>query len=381
MKILLIGNYQPDAIESMDRFASILEVYLTKFGHQVRVIRPIPHFGRLNLPSLFLKKWLGYIDKLLLFPLQLRQALSWADVIHVCDHGNAIYTNYLKSVPHVVTCHDLLAIRSALGEFAEFQTKWTGKQIQQLILKGINQAQKIVCVSQQTKSDLLSLSPLSESAVSLIPMGLNYPYTPMAIIEAKQRLKVLGISQDCQFILHVGGNYWYKNRLGVLAIFHKLMLKLKQPGFYLVMVGKSMTAEMRQFINVHNMTEKVIELVNVDNESLRALYSSATALLFPSFYEGFGWPIIEAQACGCPVFTSNRPPMNEVGGEAAIYIEPDDSEKATEKIIYYLSRLEKFKSQGFINAQKFTPEGMIEEYIEIYRQAISEKSANKVNFR
>jgi glycosyltransferase involved in cell wall biosynthesis len=333
MKILLIGNYQLDAIQSMDRFALMLEIYLTNFGHQVRVIRPSPYLGRLGLSSRLLKKWLGYIDKLILFPSQLRQALSWADVVHICDHGNAVYIKYLRNVPHVVTCHDLLAVRSGLGEFAEYKTGWTGKQLQQMMMKGLNQAQKVVCVSEQTRSDVLRLSSLSKNAISFIPVGLNYPYTRMTTTEAKERLEVLGIPQDCQFFLHVGGNYWYKNRLGVLEIFYQLMLKLKQLNFYLVMAGKPLTAEMRQFINMHNMTHKIIELVDVDNENLRALYSSATALVFPSLYEGFGWPIIEAQACGCPVFTSNRPPMNEVGGEAAIYIEPDKPEKAAEKII------------------------------------------------
>jgi glycosyltransferase involved in cell wall biosynthesis len=377
MKILLIGNYQPDAIQSMDRFASMLEIYLTKFGHQVRVIRPIPYFGRLGLSSQLLKKWLGYIDKLILFPSQLRQALSWADVVHICDPGNAVYIKYLANIPHVVTCHDLLAVRSGLGEFAEYKTGWTGKQLQQMMMKGLNQAQKVVCVSEQTRSDVLRLSSLSQSAVCCIPMGLNYSYTPMTTIEAKQRLEALGIPQDCQFILHVGGNFWYKNRLGVLEIFYKLMLKLKQPNFYLVMAGKPITAEMRQFINMHNMTQKVIELLNVDNENLRSLYSSATALLFPSLYEGFGWPIIEAQACGCPVFTSNRPPMNDVGGDAAIYIEPDKPEKAAEKIIDCFPVLEKYKIKGFVNCQRFQVETMISQYIEIYRQAIGDKSLNK----
>lgn len=377
MKILLIGNYQPDAIESMDRFASLLEISLSKFGHQVRVIRPIPYFGRLGLFPHLLKKWFGYIDKLILFPSQLRQALSWADVVHICDPGNAVYIKYLANIPHVVTCHDLLAVRSGLGEFPEYKTGWTGKQLQEMMMKGLNQAQKVVCVSEQSKSDLLRLSTLSESGVSLIYMGLNYPYSAMTIIEAKQRLEVLGIPQNCQFILHVGGNFWYKNRLGVLEIFYQLMLKLKEPDFYLVMVGKPMTEEMHQFINMHNMSQKVIELVNIDNENLRSLYSSATALLFPSLYEGFGWPIIEAQACGCPVFTSNRPPMNDVGGEAAIYIQPDKPEKAAEKIIDYFYILEQYKIKGFVNCQRFQVETMISQYIEIYEQVIGGKSLNK----
>jgi len=201
-----------------------------------------------------------------------------------------------------------------------------------MMIKGLNQAQKVACVSEQTKSDVLRLTFLDESAVSVICVGLNYPYTPMTAREAKQRLEALGISLNCRFILHVGANHWYKNRMGVLSIFERL-LKLKQSELYLVMVGKPMTDEMRYFIKTHKLANKLIELVKVDNENLRSLYSSATALLFPSLQEGFGWPIIEAQACGCPVFTSNRPPMNDVGGEAAIYIEPDNPQSAAEKII------------------------------------------------
>jgi glycosyltransferase involved in cell wall biosynthesis len=373
MKILLIGNYQPDAIQSMDLFAVMLENYLTQFGHQVRVIRPTPFWGSLHLFPRVFSKWFGYVDKLILFPLNLRSAFSWADVVHICDHGNAIYTKYLQNIPHIVTCHDLLAIRSGLGEFPEYKTGWTGKILQQMMVKGLNQAQKVACVSQQTKSDLMRLSMLDENAISVIPVGLNYPYTPMTALEAQQRLRAMGVPEDCRFILHVGANHWYKNRLGVLAIFSQLMLKLQQPEWRLIMVGKPMTHEMHKFIQSHNLAQRVIELVEVDNEDLRSLYSSATALLFPSLQEGFGWPIIEAQACGCPVLTSNRPPMNDVGGEAAIYIDPDNHEDTAEKIVYYLPELETLKSKGFVNSQKFTAETMIANYIDLYRLAIAEK--------
>ncbi|EHC10627.1 glycosyltransferase family 4 protein [Fischerella thermalis] len=373
MKVLLVGNYKLDAIESMDRFASMLETYLSKCNIQVRVIRPRLYFGKIILYSNLLKKWLGYIDKLILFPFQLQKAASWADIVHICDHGNAIYTKYLQKIPHLVTCHDLFAIRAGLGEFPEHKTGWTGKKLQQMMLKGLNQAQMVVCVSEQTKNDLLRLSSLSENRISVISMGLNYPYAPMQTTEAKEILASLGIPANSNFILHVGANHWYKNRIGVLSIFYELMLRLQQTNFYLVMVGKPFTDEMHQLIKKYNMTEKVIELVAVDNEHLQALYSSATALLFPSLHEGFGWPIIEAQACGCAVFTSNRPPMNIVGGEAAIYIDPKNPQAAAEKIIYYLPNLENFKTKSLINSQKFRTEKMISEYIDIYQKILINK--------
>jgi glycosyltransferase involved in cell wall biosynthesis len=91
----------------------------------------------------------------------------------------------------------------------------------------------------------------------------------------------------------------------------------------------------------------------VTQEQLCAIYSAAQALIFPSFYEGFGWPIIEAQACGCPVFTSNRAPMTEVGGTAAIYFDPLDEEKAAECVAKNLRDTKMIVESGFDNIQRF----------------------------
>ncbi|RUT07167.1 mannosyltransferase [Dulcicalothrix desertica PCC 7102] len=372
MKILLIGNYQPDEIESMERFTSMLEIHLTKFGHQVRVIRPKPYFAKLALPLKGLKKWLAYIDKYILFPAELREELFWADVVHICEQGYAIYTKYLQNIPHVVTCHDLLPIRSGLGEFSDYKTGWTGKILQKMIINGLNKAAKVACISEQTKMDVMRICSLNARNISFIPLGFNYPYSPMAPTEAKQRLTHLGIPPNSRFILHVGANHWYKNRLGVLSIFYHMMLKQNHPDFYLVMVGKSMTDEMRFFIKNHYLSQHVIELVNIDNENLRALYSTATALLFPSLQEGFGWPLIEAQACGCPVFTSNLPPMNDVGGEAAIYIKPNNHEDAASTILYHLPTIDTLKSESLLNSERFATEKMVSEYIMLYRQVINE---------
>jgi len=373
MKILLLANYLPDNIQSMQRFASMLETGLSQFDHQVRVIRPQPSIDRIKSLPKNVGKWLGYIDKFIFFPKKLRQEISWADVVHICDHSNAVYTKYLQNVPHVVTCHDLLAIRSAFGEIPENQTRWTGRQLQKMILNGLNQAQRVACVSEQTRQDLLRLSSLKVSAISRIYMGLNYPYTPMKKTEAQQHLDNLGIPNNSKFILHVGGNAWYKNRIGVLSIFYSLLQKNKKTEYYLVMVGQPFTIEMRQFIKTYNLSQKVIELVRVDNEDLRALYSSATALLFPSLQEGFGWPIIEAQACCCPVITSKRPPMTEVGGEAAIYINPTNPEEAAEIIARCLPILESLRKKGILNVQRFTIQQMISSYIQLYQDAIRNK--------
>src|SRR5207249_4046572 len=92
-----------------------------------------------------LGKWLGYLDKFFVFPQELTKQLHSLNgtpaVVHICDHSNAFYTKFLAHIPHVVTCNDLLAIRSARGEFPENRTRWTGRQLQKIIIKGLNRAQ------------------------------------------------------------------------------------------------------------------------------------------------------------------------------------------------------------------------------------------------
>ena len=120
--------------------------------------------------------------------------------------------------------------------------------------------------------------------------------------------------------------------LGVVRIFAHLAALPQFAQHHLVLAGKPWTRELRELIRHVGLAERVHEWVDVSNEDLRALYSAADALIFPSLQEGFGWPIAEAQACGCPVFTTNRPPMTEVGADAAAYFDPDDPERAARSL-------------------------------------------------
>jgi glycosyltransferase involved in cell wall biosynthesis len=96
-------------------------------------------------------------------------------------------------------------------------------------------------------------------------------------------------------------------------------------------------------------------------------------LLFPSLYEGFGWPLIEAQSCGCPVITSNRPPMTEVAGDAALYIDPADEDSAAERIAEGFERLAQLREAGFRNAERFDPNRVFAQYERFFR-AVAEGS-------
>ena len=358
----------------MQRFAAFMAQGLKEAGHEVRLVRPRSVVGQLWPSGHGVGKWLGYVDKFRLFSPVLRSAAKKVDVVHICDHSNAFYTRHLQLVPHVVTCHDLLAVRSALGEIPRNPTRWTGRELQRIILKGLTRAQHIACVSDATRSDLLRLAGVSEQRVSRVYNSLNYPYSPMARCEAEKRLSKLSVNPSQPFILHVGGNQWYKNRLGVLRIFSVLRKLSTGQALKLVMVGQPWTTEMRQFISENRMSDLTLELPGVANEDLRALYSTATMMLFPSLQEGFGWPIVEAQACGCPVATSNSSPMNEVGGEAAIYIDPENPGSAASILNRALEGVSEMRAPSLANAARFRS-GMIDSYLSLYKKVLKDKTA------
>ena len=372
MKVLLLANYVNDGQESMQRFASLMARGLMRAGHEVQSVRPPACIGQLHPSAHGVGKWLGYLDKFGVFPPLLRSAVKSADVVHICDHSNSFYTRYMRSVPHIVTCHDLLAIRSAQGEIPQKQTGWTGRRLQGLIVKGLTSAQHIVCVSEATRRDLLRVIDIPESRVSRTYNSLNYPYSRMEAHEAESRVRSLGVDPSQPFFLHVGGNQWYKNRLGVLRIFAVLARGMAGRSPKFVMVGKPWTAEMRRFVLENGLTDLTLELTGVSEEDLRALYSSAAMMIFPSLHEGFGWPIIEAQACGCPVATSNRSPMNEVGGNAAIYIDPENPVSAAVAVQCALENSAALRELSLANASRFNPSAMIDSYSSLYDRVCSE---------
>jgi glycosyltransferase involved in cell wall biosynthesis len=374
MKVLLLGNYVNDGQESMQRFASFMAQGLAQAGHEVRLLRPPSILGRLHPSWQGVGKWLGYVDKFAWFPLVLKTAVEQADVVHICDHANAVYTRQIESAPHVVTCHDLLAVRSALGDIPQNPTRWTGRQLQRLILKGLTAAQHIACASNGTRNDVLRIGGVSEHRVSRVYNSLNYPYSRMEMAEATSRLRRLSVDPCQPFVLHVGGNQWYKNRLGVMRIFSSLRRMTTPDSFKLVMVGKPWTAEMRRYVADNDLADVTLELTAVADEDLRALYSSATVMLFPSLEEGFGWPIVEAQACGCPVATSKRPPMDEVAGDAAIYVDPENPDSAAATLKHALNRLPGIREASLRNAERFSS-GMVGGYIALYEKVCDDKRA------
>jgi len=370
MRILLIGNYPPDQQESMLRFGGLMLRELAGRGHDATLLQPTPFFAGLRSIAGGLGKWFGYVDKFVVFPFTLKRVIKDYDVVHICDHSNAMYARYLASVPNIATCHDVLAIKSALGEVPENQVSATGKKLQQMILSGLRLVQYVVCVSKISCDDMLRVTGRSAETGTVVYNSLGFPYAPTPPAEARQRLRAFGYDADTPFFLHVGAASWYKNRIGLVTIFDHLQRRLAPAQPRLLLVGGALEPEVQAYIQQAGLEDRVTRLTGLSNEDLQAAYSLAEALIFPSLQEGFGWPVIEAQSCGCPVFANGRQPMTELGGDAAVYFDPADPAAAAAIIADALPNREAMRRAGFENVRRFSVDQMIDGYLRAYRHVL-----------
>lgn len=375
-RVLLVGNYAPDRQFSMQRFATLLHEGLAARGVAVTLIQPPVAAGRRFARPQGPGKWIGYVDKFLLFPPRLRRAVrqtaAGQTVVHICDHSNAMYVPWVRHLPHVVTCHDLLAVRSARSEFAETSTRWSGRILQAWIVRGLRQADTVVSDSNATRADVLRIAGTPPERASVIYPGVSQSFRPTSPDAAAPHVRAL--ARRGGFILHVGGSNWYKNRAGLLKIYAALVDRL--PGAPpLVVAGKPLAPDIRALASASGLSGRIIELDSLTDTDLAALYSSAALLLFPSLAEGFGWPVLEAMACGCRVVTSDRAPLTEIGGAAATYIDPEQHSGAAAIVVCVLAESgaerQALVAAGYARAADFRADNMVECYLRAYRALLA----------
>ena len=377
ISVLLISNYAPDQQRSMLRFAELLASGLKSKGVDIEVYEPPVIFGKLGAKPSGLGKWIGYIDKYLIFPFLLRKKLrsnSKPDIVHICDHSNSIYSETLKGVPHLVTCHDILAIRAARGEFPNLRIGWSGKLQQQWILNGLSKSNFIVNVSAATRNDVETLLGPSKACNTIIPNALEACFLEN---DQNEEPQTSPFNTATRYLLHVGSNAWYKNRSAVLELFKQLAAE--DTHLCLVLVGPELTQTELSKFGANKRAARIHVLNGLSDTQLKSLYQNAELLLFPSIIEGFGWPIIEAQACGCPVATLDKSPMNELNViEELLLPAPDEtddwaSEAAAQcRAVLQATPDERANLVAPLTSftQQFALEGICEQYLELYHSIL-----------
>lgn len=384
-KYVVIGHYANDQLHSMELFDSLIVKQLRKEGHEVLFWKPSIIFGSIRKNAHGLGKWLGYIDKLLIFPITLRFKLTFLqkDVLIILpDHSHGIYIPLFLGLPHVIHVHDLIAIRSGLGEFPQIKLGRFGKLYQSRILKGLKRGERFICISNATETDLLRIAEgfISPEQTDVVLNELNYDYQRMTESESVERLKKILPEPATPFFLHVGNGAWYKNREGVIRIFARWKKRYPKKPENLIIVGQPPSDKILRLVDELEQKESVSFLNQISQAELEALYSRAKVFLFPSFHEGFGWPIIEALACGCPVITTDKAPMSEIAGGHAMLLSVMPKIQEIEEWLDQGANLidESLKkayqdkaSERIEHTQKFRPNTAFPKYLKIYSNILN----------
>ena len=307
----------------MKHYCSFLSDGLRSKGHETKILSPKAILSKEGMPKK-LKKWLRYIDSFILFPIWLfveSKKLPKSTLYVITDQALGMWVPVLKNNNHVVHCHDFTALKSSLGLMIENPTSWTGKKYQHLILKGFSKASNFICISKNTEKELLHFLNKTPNKIKQVYNALDPMFKTGSILEARNYVsQFLDVDVSKGYLMHVGGNDFYKNRTGVIALYNAWRKQTNSP-IPLLMIGYEPSEKIQRSYDRSPYKKDIHFLIRVDNELLLKAYQGCSLFLFPSLTEGFGWPVAEAMASGCPVITTNRAPMNEVGGDAAIYIE------------------------------------------------------------
>jgi glycosyltransferase involved in cell wall biosynthesis len=375
-KIILIGNYQPEKQYSMLIFEALMAEGYSKSKLNVITIRPIELFRKINFNSSGLKKWLAYVDKFLVFPMQLLVLrlknifFSVDATFHICDHSNAFYLHFLPKSKVIITCHDVLAIRAGLGYDDTYcsATK-SGKVLQKIILNALSRARKLATVSEFTLNQLTAIDtkPQLNKKWIRIHNALSDKFVPMAKDKIPEVLGDFKPILNKAFILHIGSDLERKNRKLLVKMIYELQ---NDWDGLLVLAGEPLNNELLNLIEKLKITSRILQINNPTDTEIIALYSRCQAMIFPSFSEGFGWPIIEAQACGAPVITSNKAPMmSEVGGKAALYADPDNANSFADQFrrLYNEEFRKEVIRQGFENTKRFDFANTVSQYVALIK--------------
>lgn len=365
---------------------------MIKRGHNTEVWSPKPILFKFGMIP-FIKKWFGYVDQFILFPLLIlyrARSLPKETLFVFSDHSLGPWMKLVQHKPNVMHCHDFLAQHIAQGKVPGQSIGLTGKWYQAYIRKGFTKGRNFISISDKTRNDLHDLvkHPLITSA--MVYNGVAKRFNRKEIWQARKLLsQQIGKDVSDGYIVHVGGNQWYKNRAGVIRLYDALRDATKT-SVPLILIGSKPTVELQALFVNSKYKDCIYFLTGMDDDFIPQAYSGATFLLFPSKAEGFGLPIVEAMASGCPVVTTAESPMTEAGGDAAIFIPRIDStdlnyenclKNAVETIGHFLEFSEEERDdvikRGLKNAERFDSNTMLDQIEKIYKDVVADSTESE----
>jgi glycosyltransferase involved in cell wall biosynthesis len=264
----------------------------------------------------------------------------------------------------VVTLHDVgylyhpEAHTPRARRYLDFSTRFSARA-----------ARRVIAVSQATKHDLMAHYAIPPERIAVINHGYDkIHFQPITDPEKLRDVRTRYRLGDYRFLFYVGTLQPRKNLVRLLDAFERLAREPEFSDLRLVLGGKPGWLSEPILQRAAKLRDKVILPGYVKDEDLPALYSAASAFVFPSLYEGFGMPVLEALACGCPVVCSNSSSLPEVGGDAALYHHPLDTDALEHQLRRVLTQSDLvtgLRKKGFAQAERFSWEKCARETLNV----------------
>lgn len=267
------------------------------------------------------------------------------------------FDTYKTNLPVIITVYDL--IHEKFYNMYKKNEQFRPKQ------KAIERADEIICISKNTLNDLNYYYDLKNKKTTVIYLGTDFAEKKTTSYNSFDKI-------EKNFILYVGKRINYKNFVNFIKAY-SISDKLKRDFKVYCFGGGNFTKSEIKMFNDLNIEEGKIKYFVGDDETLENLYRNAKVLVYPSKYEGFGLPVLEAMALGCPVICSKTASIPEVGGDAVAYFDPEDIEDINEvicQIIYSENKISKLREDAFNRSQLFSWSKCASETLEVYKKVI-----------
>lgn len=278
-------------------------------------------------------------------------------------------TGPLKISNQVVTIHDVAVFKRPEGFNSNF-VKWYRFLLPRLAKK----ARRLVTVSEFSKTELVECLKISPEKVVPIYNGVGDIFKPHSQDSQREFIAKNGLPE--RYVLALGSRAKNKNFLGLLKAWELLVREDKMQDISLVIAGGTASTLQADEISVLlSKLPNVHDAGYVTDETLPLLYSSAEAFVFPSFYEGFGLPPLEAMACGTPVVVANTASLPEVVGDAGVYVNPYDVEdiaRGIYKVLIDMQLQSNLSSKGLERAKQFTWKKTAKETFQVFEEVASD---------
>ncbi len=355
-----LGSYSRDTLNMLAEYFPMNEYFLYSPIPQKPIYRPNPEnqfwvSPQKRLHRLFPFYWRSFF-------LHKQAEIDKLDLFH--GLSNEIPFHFHKTnIPSVVTIHDLIFMR-----YPHFYNPIDRKIYTQKCFYAATHANRIIAVSQQTASDLEHYFKIPAHKIDVVYQSCHPMFWQQAEKEKKNEILAKYLIPD-QYILFVGTIEERKNVLNILIGMQKANVK-----FPFVIIGKptKYLANVKAFVERYNMRD-VYFLHNVPTEELPAFYQMAKVFIYPSIFEGFGIPILEALVSHTPVITSKGGCFAEAGGKSSIYVDPQNPKEiglAIKEVLDNNHLRENMIFDGFIHAQEFRREKVAQNLIRVYEKLV-----------